>query len=391
MLLTFGKTNLILKIIAIGVALLVATLPIVVSQRIHQRLVKEEHLKMELWTDATEAIAGNDENAPFNILLKIISSNHTIPVILVNSKDSIIASNNISLPSSPQDSIKTLQKLQRQFAKKYSPLEIDLGNEGKQYLYYGDSYTLREINIFPLIQLPLFILLLLVLGIVWYLANRNTQNKLWAGLSKETAHQLGTPISSLMAWIELLKEEKENLDMLQEMQKDIARLETISHRFQKVGSTPQFQEKDICKLINNAISYLQSRISKEVKLSTQLPSSPILIHCNDVLLSWVIENLVKNGVDAMKGKGQMTIKVSRKEKSLVLDITDNGCGIPIKIRRKIFHPGFTTKKKGWGLGLSLARRIINEYHKGKLFILYSEVGKGTTFRIRLPLDKGSLS
>lgn len=378
------KYRLALQLIAILASILVAVLPLVMSQRIHHSMVKEEKAKMELWANATEAMGSEEESAPSNVLLQIISSNNTIPVILADSCNAILSFNNIAIPDG-RDTLAYLETALRKYGNRYKPISIDLGDAGKQLLYYGDSSTLRELNLFPLIQLPLFLFLLAVLALAWHLAKKNAQNQLWAGLSKETAHQLGTPISSLMAWIELLREETDNEEMLQEMSKDIHRLEIISHRFQKFGSSPQYIESDLRTLVSDSLSYLKSRIGKSVTLSTQMPEEAIIIACNEALLSWVIENLVKNGADAMRGEGPIVIEVSTKGKHAVIDITDKGMGIARKNRRKIFRPGFSTKKRGWGLGLSLARRIVNEYHKGKLSLLYSELGKGSTFRIRLPL------
>lgn len=378
------RFRVVLQWIAAFASIVVATLPIVVSQRIHHSMVKEEKSKMELWANATEAIGSDEDSAPVNVMLQIISSNNTIPVILTSSKDSIITFNNIVIPSS-QDSTIYLQRLLKKYGKLYKPISINLGEAGVQLLYYGNSSTLHELNLFSLIQLPLFLFLLLILGLAWHLAKRNAQNQLWAGLSKETAHQLGTPISSLMAWIELLRDSGGDEAMLQEMRKDVNRLEIISHRFQKFGSTPQYTDSDLQEILSNSLNYLQSRISKKISLTTEFPQESLRIACNESLLSWVIENLVKNGVDALKGEGPIHIKLFRKGDQALIDISDKGVGIARKNRRKIFHPGFSTKKRGWGLGLSLARRIINEYHKGKLTLLYSEVGEGSTFRIRLPL------
>lgn len=376
-----------INIIATLSTLIVAVLPILVSQHIHRSMVHEEKTKMKLWAAATEALGGENEDAPINVMLQIVSSNTTIPVILVNDNDSIVAFNNISIKPT-LDTVRYLQQLRKSFGNHYAPLPIDLGGGNKQLLYYDDSSTLRELYIFPLIQLPIFLFFLIVVALAWHLANKNGQNQLWIGLSKETAHQLGTPISSLIAWIELLRETDSDSTMLDEMRKDVARLETISHRFQRFGADPTLSMHDIVPLINGTLQYLERRISKGVTVFTNIPRGPIYIKTNEDLFSWVIENLVKNAVDAMDGKGQITLTVQVRNKSVYIDISDTGKGVSRQNRHKIFRPGFSTKKKGWGLGLSLARRIVNNYHKGKLILLRSEPMLGTTFRIKLPLCSG---
>lgn len=364
--------------------LLVAILPVTVSQRIHRSMVVEEKAKMELWVMATEALVGDDDAAANNILLYILSSNSTIPVILTDSADSIVSFNNIAIKENI-DSIGYLNELRENYKEKYAPLPIDLGDGGMQYLYYNDSSVLRKLYIFPLIQLPIFIFFLLVMGFSWHLANRYAGNRLWVGLSKETAHQLGTPISSLMAWIELLRDEKIPEEMLEEIEKDVRRLEIISHRFQKFGSYPSRRQRDIREIVEESVSYLRLRVGKSVSIFSVLPSSPVIVATNVELLGWVIENLVKNGVDAMDGRGQIILELTARGHYALLDISDTGKGISRKNRRRLFRAGFTTKSKGWGLGLTLAKRIVNEYHNGKLYLLRSEPGIGSTFRIRLPL------
>lgn len=350
-------------------------------------MVYEERAKMELWASSTEALASNEADASLNVLLSIIRSNKTIPVILCNKEDSILSYNNIEL----KEGIDTLQKLTytlENFKKRYPPIVIDLGEAGKQYLYYSDSSTLKELFIFPTIQIFIFVFFVLILIVAWYLAQKNAQNRLWIGLSKETAHQLGTPISSLMAWTELLQGELQDGTPLEEMNKDIERLKTIAHRFQKIGSAPQYEERNLTQEIVQITQYMEQRISKEVSIFLDVPQKGvILIKLIPSLWSWVIENLIKNAVDAMKGKGEITITLEQRGRYALIDITDTGKGIPPRYRRKIFHPGFTTKKHGWGLGLSLARRIVEVYHHGKIMVLRSELDVGTTFRIKLPLTK----
>lgn len=374
-----------LNILLAMAALVVAIVPIVVSQKLHRKMVADERTKMELWASAAEALASSQPDAPLNVLLSIISSNETIPAILCSEGDSIISFNNIQLHSS-QDTLSQLSEELAHFKGKYPPIVIDLGNEGKQYLYYSDSSTLHELLIFPGIQIFVFVIFIGIIFLAWYLAQKNAQNKLWIGLSKETAHQLGTPISSLMAWIELLQSENDDPTPYQEMNKDIERLQTIAHRFQKIGSIPQYQECDLGKEIDQIVHYMEQRISRGVTLFLDIPKQePMIAALVPPLWSWVIENLIKNAVDAMEGRGEITISIEQKGNHAIIDITDTGKGIAPRNRRKIFRPGFTTKSHGWGLGLSLVRRIVETYHHGKIILLRSELGVGTTFRIKMPL------
>lgn len=370
--------------VAAMVMLVVVLLPLLLSQRIQKSLVREEQAKIALWAAATEALVGDDEAAPYGVLLQIISGNSTIPVILTDEGGNIISYNNIHLPTGV-DSLQYVRKQLARYEAKYPPVTIDLGQSGVQYLYYGDSSTLKTLYQFPLIQLPIFLFFLILLATAWQMAISYSKNRLWAGLSRETAHQLGTPISSLLAWIELLRDEQVDEHMLSEMETDVKRLERISHRFQRFGSNPPHERCDLREIVAEATEYLRLRISEGVHFFLQLPDMPLYIATNCTLMSWVIENLVKNGVDAMEGEGQLTIALSLKGRYAVLDVSDTGKGIPKASRRKLFRTGYTTKRNGWGLGLTLARRIVHEYHRGKLYLLRSEVGLGSTFRIKIPL------
>lgn len=363
-------------------ALIVALVPMSSSKRIHGRMLTEEREKVELWAAATQALATDDEEAPFDLMLRIISSNKTIPIILTDSSDHILTFNNIPIPTKA-DSASYLQKQLERLQDAYSPLTIDLGDEGKQYLYYGDSSTLQELTLFPLVQAIVFVLFLLSLFVALFFGYRNAQNRLWIGLSRETAHQLGTPISSLFAWITLLREEEADESILQEMEHDTARLEMISRRFQKIGSTPTHEAVLLNSFIPETIRYLEGRMSKGVTFFLSIPEVPIWVNINKDLFGWVLENLVKNGVDAMEGKGSITIEIALKGHFVLIDVTDTGKGIAPANRRKVFRAGFTTKKRGWGLGLSLAKRIMRSHPSGQIKLLSSEVGRGSTFRIRL--------
>ena len=373
--------NILLAILAIAVA----TLPVVLSQQLHRKMVADERAKMELWAEATEGLASDSEENALNLMLHIIQSNETIPILLVTDRDSIVSFNNITIPEGRDTSV-FLSRYLAQARGGYPPIAIDLGAEGYQYLYYSDSSTLESLTLFPWLQGVVFILFvgIVIIAAVW--AKRNAQNRLWVGLSKETAHQLGTPISSLLAWLELLRAEGIAEESLVEMDKDVERLQTIAHRFQKIGSEPHFERCDLAEEVATSARYISTRISRGVTLFYDFPSEPLPVMLIPALWSWVIENLVKNAVDAMQGKGEITIAIERRGHVALIDITDTGRGIAPRHRRRIFNPGFTTKSRGWGLGLSLARRIVETYHHGRITLLRSEVGIGTTFRIKIPLN-----
>ena len=373
--------NILLALLAIAVA----TLPVVLSQQLHRKMVADERAKMELWAEATEGLASDSEENALNLMLHIIQSNETIPILLVTDRDSIVSFNNITIPEG-RDTLAFLSRYLAQVRGGYPPIAIDLGVEGYQYLYYSDSSTLESLTLFPWLQGVVFILFvgIVIIAAIW--AKRNAQNRLWVGLSKETAHQLGTPISSLLAWLELLRAEGIAEESLVEMDKDVERLQTIAHRFQKIGSEPHFERCDLAEEVATSARYISTRISRGVTLFYDFPSEPLPVMLIPALWSWVIENLVKNAVDAMQGKGEITIAIERRGHVALIDITDTGRGIAPRHRRRIFNPGFTTKSRGWGLGLSLARRIVETYHHGRITLLRSEVGIGTTFRIKIPLN-----
>ena len=373
--------NILLALLAIAVA----TLPVVLSQQLHRKMVADERAKMELWAEATEGLASDSEENALNLMLHIIQSNETIPILLVTDRDSIVSFNNITIPEGRDTSV-FLSRYLAQARGGYPPIAIDLGAEGYQYLYYSDSSTLESLTLFPWLQGVVFILFvgIVIIAAVW--AKRNAQNRLWVGLSKETAHQLGTPISSLLAWLELLRAEGIAEESLVEMDKDVERLQTIAHRFQKIGSEPHFERCDLAEEVATSARYISTRISRGVTLFYDFPSEPLPVMLIPALWSWVIENLVKNAVDAMQGKGEITIAIERRGHVALIDITDTGRGIAPRHRRRVFNPGFTTKSRGWGLGLSLARRIVETSHHGRITLLRSEVGIGTTFRIKIPLN-----
>lgn len=314
-------------------------------------------------------------------LNKVLNKNTTIPILLVDYDGSIIVSLNIK--DTGEESLKRELRKMKDYAP---PIEISLGGEEKktQMFYYRESRLLRNLRLYPVIQLVIIIIFILVAYFAFLATNKAEQNQVWVGMSKETAHQLGTPISSLMAWIELLKLKNVDENLVKELEHDTARLERITERFSKIGSKPELTKQNLVEVLDSAVVYLKRRSSEKVNYITEYKNSPdVTVPLNAALFSWVIENICKNAIDAMANEGTITIALKGKEGQALIDITDTGCGVPKSNQKTIFQPGFSTKKRGWGLGLSLVKRIVEIYHNGKIFIKWSEVGKGTTFRIIL--------
>ncbi|RHJ90168.1 sensor histidine kinase [Parabacteroides bouchesdurhonensis] len=374
------------KLIFIFAAILIAIASVVVSDMLIKNLAQEERQKIEVWAEATRVVTSENPSLNMTLILRIIQGNTSIPVILCNDRDSVIANKNIDLPEKDVDAF--LKKKVNEFKSKNQPIPVDLENGSYQYLYYDDSIILKRLLIYPYAQLSVVFVFILIAFLALASTKRAEQNKVWVGLSKETAHQLGTPISSLIAWVEYLRTKDIDPSLLNEMEKDVKRLETIAERFSKIGSNPDPIPVDINNSIRSALSYMETRISSKVKIYTHLLDKPLLVLMNDSLFAWVIENLIKNAVDAMEGHGEITFQVEEKDKGVRIDIADTGKGIPKSKFKTVFNPGYTTKKRGWGLGLSLVKRIIESYHGGKIFVKSSELGKGTTFRIELRKYKG---
>lgn len=369
-----------LKYVFIVTAVLIAIISVVVSDILIKDLAKEERQKMEVWADATRLTASMDSAVDMSLVLKIIQGNTTIPVVLCNDKDSIIADKNVDFPDKDVEAFK---KAKVKELKSKNKIVIDMGDKSFQYVYYDDSIILKRLLIYPYVQLTVVFVFILIAFLALASTKKAEQNKVWVGLSKETAHQLGTPISSLIAWMEYLKTKDIDPSLLEEMGKDINRLGTIAERFSKIGSNPEPLPVDICSAVQSAVGYMQTRISSKVQLITLLPDKPIFVLMNDSLFSWVIENLTKNAVDAMEGHGKIIYQVEEKDKIVRIDVSDSGKGIVKSKFKTVFNPGYTTKKRGWGLGLSLVKRIIESYHNGQIYVKSSELGKGTTFRIEL--------
>lgn len=339
----------------------------------------DERVKMELWASAQKSLINADETTDIDLLLKIFQNNTTIPVIVTTENDSIDKIINIDEKaiSNLQEKTAYLAKLK----KENDPIIIEYVPGKFQYLYYGNSSLLNKLKYYPIA----LVLIIVLFGAVVYNFYRSTkiatQNKLWAGMAKETAHQIGTPLSSLIGWVEIMKADDVDETTVSEIEKDIDRLQTITDRFSKIGSEPVLELKDVVEETRLSYEYLQSRFSKQVIFTFSGPNTPLFVKLNPALHSWTIENLVKNAIDAMRGRGKLDLKI-REDKNLIkITISDSGKGIPKAQFKRIFEPGFTTKKRGWGLGLSLTRRIVEEYHKGKIKVLSSEIDKGTQIQI----------
>jgi len=346
-----------------------------------QRLKEDERAKMNIWAQAQEELSNAPEDADLSLILEILNNNTTIPIIHTDENGEVAYTTNLD-PAILEDTHKITAHLE-DLKEENEPIIIDLGEGQVQYLYYGNSPALNKLKYYPI---GLTLIGFLFIGVVYFFyttTKSSEQNKLWAGMAKETAHQIGTPLSSLIGWAEILKTENINPSYVEEMEKDIDRLRTITERFSKIGSAPNLKETDIVASTKETFEYLQARSSKLINFSIQAPQQPIWVMLNDQLYSWTIENLVKNAIDAMRGRGELQIEIKQDLKQAYIYITDTGKGIDKNKFKLIFEPGQTTKKRGWGLGLSLARRIIEEYHKGKIKVARSEIDKGTTFQISL--------
>ena len=346
--------------------------------------------------EMVEMAKGEMPVADISFLLRILEGNTTIPVLLVDENGHIINHRNFDLPEpfDPSDTYETLSPANRayldrkqdQLSGSSNVIDIELDDGVVQHLYYEDSRLLQRLSYFPYVQLAVMIVFLLVVYFAVTSSKEAEQNKVWVGLSKETAHQLGTPISSLMAWMELLPEMGTDADTCAEMDKDVKRLSTIASRFSKIGSRPAMEPENAGELVRRASQYMASRISSRIALTVDVDENAPDVNASAPLFEWVMENLIKNAVDAMDGTGSIDIRVFSEKNKAVIEVTDTGKGIPPRNRRRVFKPGYTTKKRGWGLGLTLAKRIVEQYHRGHIFVKDSTPGRGTTFRIELPLS-----
>lgn len=369
-----------LALVAIGIV----TGTIFYSQYLASKIIREERQKVEQWVEASKAIAENP-NMDLTLPGMIHNEQTSIPIIETNEKDSIVSYLNLDSAKAANDTGYLARKL-RQFRADNKPYIIKLSDTpyvANKY-YYGHTNLLTEVRYFPVIQLFVVALFIIITIISINTRQQATQNQVWAGMAKETAHQLGTPISSLQGWVEMLKEEKAQESITRELEKDVNRLKLVSDRFGKIGSTPQLEETDLVVQIENMVEYIKKRAPGKVHFSIDRNNSQeIIARISPPLFDWVIENLLKNALDAMEGKGEISVSIKESGEEILIDVKDTGKGIAASHVRSIFKPGFTTKKRGWGLGLSLSKRIIEQYHKGQLFVKNSEPGKGTTFRIVL--------
>lgn len=370
------------KYMLVLVAAVIAVASLFVSNNFVDKLKLEEKNKMQVWAAAMSSIINAEVNEDVTLEQNILSSNKTIPVVLTDDTGSIIQENNIKIPANV-DSLTVLMERVADMRRKGNVIPIYMDGVGEQYVCYDDSNILILLSCYPYIQLCVVLIFLVICVVAVISSKRAEQNRVWVGLSKETAHQLGTPISSLMAWVEVLKEKYPDDELLPEMGHDVERLQRVAERFSKIGSKPEHTSEDVVSVIESAVEYVKRRSPSKVEYVVDFPKRPILVRMNAPLIEWVVENLCKNAVDAMGGNGIITVTVSHDEQNAYIDVSDTGKGISKSNRRMVFEPGFTTKKRGWGLGLSLAKRIMEEYHKGKIFVKKSAPGKGTTFRMEL--------
>ena len=375
------------KMFLVIAAVVIAVVSLVVSHFLVQDLVVEEHNKMEVWAEAMRTLNKADEKTDLNLVLKVINENNTIPVIVMDADGNVQTYRNIKIHARNRtDSLNYVTNEGIKLLKAGRVIMISMSDSIKNdyiNVCYDDSVMIKRLATYPFVQLGVVLIFVVVAIFALLTSKRAEQNKVWVGLSKETAHQLGTPISSLMAWTEILKENYPEDTLIPEMDKDVKRLQLIAERFSKIGSLPELQSSSLNEIMNHVVDYMDCRTSSKVEMIKKFPAEDIIVTINPQLFEWVIENLCKNAVDAMGGEGLITLTLEQMTNKVVIEVADTGKGIKKKNLGNVFKPGFTTKSRGWGLGLSLAKRIIEEYHKGRIFVKSSEIGKGTTFRIEI--------
>ncbi len=375
------------KIILVVAAIAIAVVSLVASNILTKDLARQERTKMEVWAEAMRALSQADENTDLALVLKVLNDNNTIPVVVLDNDENVTDFRNVVINAKNyKDSLLYVSAMAKRLKSNKQNIRIQLSDASNEYIdvCYDDSLMLKRLALYPYVQLGVVMLFVVVAIFALLTSKRAEQNKVWVGLSKETAHQLGTPISSLMAWTTILKETYPDDDLLPEMDKDVKRLQLIADRFSKIGSLPEAVPVSLSEVLDHVIEYMDRRTSKTIQLKKVFPADDIIIRLNASLFEWVIENLCKNAVDAMGGEsGTITLRVETVGERVIVEVSDTGKGIKKKDMRNVFRPGFTTKSRGWGLGLSLAKRIVEEYHNGKIFVKSSELGKGTTFRIEL--------
>lgn len=373
------RRKLVWKVLLLIFAVFIGVGSLFYTHDLVKKLKEEERKKAGLWAEAQRRLVTTDD---FEFLFSIIENNNTVPVILIDDKENILSYRN--LPAGIENDTVALKHELKRMEKRNEPIPVDLGNGEFQYIYYRESIILRQLTIYPYVQLTVILLFIGIAYLAFSASRAAEQNQVWVGLSRETAHQLGTPASSLSAWAEIIRNRYPGTDIAEELPADVERLGRVAERFSLIGSRPRLQTEDLAALAEDTAAYLRKRIASTIELSVvNETGGNNKVPLNPVLLGWVIENLVKNSADAMKGSGIITIRLSENDREAIIDVEDTGKGIPRKDFKTIFKPGYSTRERGWGLGLSLSKRIVEEYHKGKIFVLRSEPGRGSCMRIIL--------
>lgn len=367
------------------IAILIISGTVIYSQYLARKIARDEKLKVEQWIDASKSLINAQETSDITFAFRIVKDNQSIPIIETNEKDSITNWINLDSAKAANNPDYITKKLRQFKAQNPAIIWTDPNDSTRlNRYYYGNSRLLNEVRYYPIVQLFIVALFIIITLLSLRSSYRSVQNQVWAGMAKETAHQLGTPVSSLEGWVEMLKEDSRNEKIAHELEKDVNRLRLVSDRFGKIGSTPQLEDVDLVHQINNMVDYMRKRAAGKIVFAVNdHGNKQVIAKISAPLFDWVIENLLKNSLDAMEGRGSITVDIHDDKKDVHIDITDTGKGISSQNIARVFKPGFTTKKRGWGLGLSLSRRIIKQYHKGEIFVKHSEIGKGTTFRIVL--------
>lgn len=382
------------RIVLVVVAVAIAVVSLSVSHLLVKDLSAEERSKMGTWAQALQALSRADGNTDLTLVLSVIRGNNTIPVIVLDPGGNVMDYRNVPIKEkNAEDSMAYLADLGRQLYRSGKYIRVEYGdsaagNSDYQLVCYDESTLLKRLSYYPYVQLGVMLVFVVVAIFALLSSKRAEQNRVWVGLSKETAHQLGTPISSLMAWVEFLKESYPDDELIPEMDKDVKRLELIADRFSKIGSLPELTDCAVNRVLDRVIDYMDRRTSSKVEIRRNFPAHDVMVKMSAPLFEWVVENLCKNAVDAMEGSGIITLTLAEAPGRVVVEVQDTGKGIRKKDLKNVFAPGFTTKKRGWGLGLSLAKRIIEEYHKGRIFVKSSEPGHGTVFRIEMRKGRG---
>lgn len=378
------------KILLVISAVVIAVASLVVSHVLVHDLVKEERKNMSVWAEALRSFNNADENTDLALVLKVIEGNEHIPAIVVDGRGRVREHRNLGRKwHSAADSVEYITRRAQSMKAQGNVIRISLdspyteGHDDYMEVCFGESLMLRRLAYYPYVQLGVVLIFVVVAIFALLSSKRAEQNKVWVGLSKETAHQLGTPISSLMAWVEVLRETYPQDELIPEMDKDVRRLQRIAERFSKIGSLPEPKPENLNDVVSNVVQYIRRRTSNKVSIVVDMPEHPLIVMMSAPLFEWVVENLCKNAIDAMDGQGRITLTARDEQDCFSVEVADTGKGIASKNFRNVFMPGFTTKSRGWGLGLSLAKRIVEEYHHGRIFVKSSEIGRGTTFRIEL--------